>query len=614
MALASAKKISWPLIIGILVVMALALYPLVENYKYNDHSKNWLNHDYGKNLLSSTEEYSVFMTEGGDNQVFSSLYFTYAEKLRQDLFPYDQKGNIYKKIYGDLRYVSLETLNNRQNTVDRGLFTGEEPFYEDIRSPEPPYFVPYALGKPSTYLTWKRPNPQELGDFYYKNYGQMYKVQPIRYALVDLLQITEESEINYLRRHLNGVLGRPINDQEWNRWTNELVQEGLVSRDGANLVFKKMYRKPFVKDPRETFITRWDDIKNIEYLDYLSREIITSYAYELVMFLSDEIKNYEYLYEREDTPYLKTDFKQKLDELWDEVWYYADLAVRTGHDSSSILHNLGIFYLTIDDNFIYQTNDYTPQAIELWEKVTEQFPYSWATYNVLFWSYLQQAFKYPAQATQYLEAFDDQLKAMTNAMTHWKTMKKNPLKSQPYQAVAALVNMRDNFTQLGGEAFAREAQNIQALLQKPADEIDVNQVIGYLTKVINRLIFSYDEGLFENFIANWTKLWNKKKNDPTYRQWHIRTLGDIAGYREIVDANLYRKTLNEASSLLPKVAKTQEELATVISMSKIAEAAGDQKAQSRYIQQFNRDAKNILTPQDYEQIQKQMQNYFNEKL
>ncbi|SFB86050.1 hypothetical protein SAMN02745150_01101 [Brevinema andersonii] len=614
MALESSKKISWPLAIGILVVMGLALYPLVENYKYNDHSKNWLNHDYGKNLLSSTEEYSVFMTEGGDNQVFSSLYFTYAEKLRQDLFPYDQKGNIYKKIYGDLRYVSLETLNNRQNAVDRGLFTGEEPFYEDIRSPEPPYFVPYALGKPSTYLTWKRPNPQELGDFYYKNYGQMYKVQPIRYALVDLLQITKESKINYLRKHLTDVLGRPINDQEWNRWTNELIQEGLVSRDGANLVFKRMYHKPFVKDPRETFITRWDDIENIEYLDYLSREIITSYAYELVMFLSDEIKNYEYLYEREDTLYLKTEFKQKLDELWDEVWYYADLAVRTGHDSSSILHNLGIFYLTINDNFMYQTNDYTPQAIEVWEKVTKQFPYSWATYNVLFWSYLQQAFKYPAQATQYLEAFDDQLKAMTNSMKHWKTMKKNLLKSQPYQAVAALVNMRDNFTQLGGETFAREAQNIQTLLQKPADEIDINQVISYLTKVINRLIFSYDRELFENFIANWTMLWNKKKNDPIYRQWHIRTLGDIAGYREIVDQNLYRKTLNEASSLLPTVAKTQEDLATAISMSKIAEAVGDQRARNHYMQQFNRDAKNILTPQDYDQIQKQMQNYFNEKL
>lgn len=614
MALASAKKISWPLIFGILIVTALAVYPLVENYKYNDHSKNWLNHDYGKNLLSSTEEYSIFMTEGGDNQVFSSLYFTYAEKLRQDLFPYDQKGNIYKKIYGDLRYVSADTLNNRQNTVDRGLFTGEEPFYEEIRSPEPPYFVPYALGKPSTYLTWKRPNPQELGDFYYKNYGQMYKVQPIRYALVDLLQITKESEINYLRKYLTDTLGRPINDQEWNLWIQELVQEGLVSNKGTSLVFQKMYRRPFAKDPRETFLTRWDDIKNLEYLDYLSREIITSYAYELVIFLSDEIKNYEYLYEREDTPDLKTEFKQKLDELWDEVWYYVDLAVRTGHDSSSILHNLGIFYLTIGDNFIYQTNDYTPQAIELWEKVTEQFPYSWGTYNVLFWSYLQQAFKHPAQSAQYLERFDDHLKAMTNAMKHWKTMKKNPLKSQPYQAVAALVNMRDNFAQLGGEAFMQEAQNIQALLQQPADEININRVIAYLTKAINRLIFSYDEVLFKDFIANWTMLWNKKKSDPTYRQWHIRTLGDITGYREIFDENLYRKTLNEAPNFLPKVAQTQEDLTTVISMSKIADAVGDQQAKNRYIQQFNRDARNILTPRDYDQVQQQIQKYFNEKL
>ena len=105
-------------LIAALAVIFLSIIPFVENYKYNDNHLNWLNHDYCKNLMSSTELGTVFMTEGGDNQVFGTLYFTYAEKLRPDLTPYDQKGNIFKRIYGDMRYIDYTTLLWRQQLVN----------------------------------------------------------------------------------------------------------------------------------------------------------------------------------------------------------------------------------------------------------------------------------------------------------------------------------------------------------------------------------------------------------------------------------------------------------------------------------------------------------------
>src|SRR5208337_3187566 len=113
-----------------------------------------------KNLMVSTEENSIFMTEGGDNQVFGTLYFTYAEKLRPDLTPFDQKGNIFPKIYGDMRYISdAETLPRRMNLVDSHLFQSEEPFYDNPRSSADPYFIPYWQGKRPVYLLWQRPDP-----------------------------------------------------------------------------------------------------------------------------------------------------------------------------------------------------------------------------------------------------------------------------------------------------------------------------------------------------------------------------------------------------------------------------------------------------------------------
>ena len=89
------ERLTPVVVIAVIVIMAMAVIEFISNYKYCDNHLNFLDHDYCKYLMSSTEEGSIYMTEGGDNQVFGSLYFNYAEKLRPDLTPYDQKGNIF---------------------------------------------------------------------------------------------------------------------------------------------------------------------------------------------------------------------------------------------------------------------------------------------------------------------------------------------------------------------------------------------------------------------------------------------------------------------------------------------------------------------------------------
>ena len=85
-----------------------ALLPLFGHMAANDNHKNYANHNYGKNLMNTLEPNSVFMTEGGDNQVFTSAYNQMAMQLRPDVRIYDQKGNVFYRIYGDFRYMTQQ--------------------------------------------------------------------------------------------------------------------------------------------------------------------------------------------------------------------------------------------------------------------------------------------------------------------------------------------------------------------------------------------------------------------------------------------------------------------------------------------------------------------------
>ncbi|MGL4561830.1 MAG: hypothetical protein ACRCV0_06045 [Brevinema sp.] len=597
----SSKKISN--IVAILIISILSLYPLVVNFKYNDHSKNWLNHDYGKNLLSSTEEYSVFMTEGGDNQVFSSLYFTYAEKLRQDLFPYDQKGNIFKKIYGDLRYVTAETLEARRPIVDRGLFTGEEPFYENIRSAAMPYLVPYALGKPSTYLTWKLPNPQNLGDFYYKNYGQMYKVQHIRYAILDYLEFMNTESVSVLKEYLSDLLGRTINNNEWNSLLADLKKNGYITEKNNNIILLKTYQKPFYKDPKDTFLKRWDDIKNLEYYDYLSREIVNSFAFEQIGLISDEVQNIK------SKPASSKENQEKItkytQEKWKEIEYYISLIEKSGYDSVAILHNLGIFYLSAQDHFNLQ-KDYLPEAVKTWEQVVNNFIYSWSTYDILLWSYLKLILKDSQQTDLYLEKFDHYYNQLTNATTHWKSMKANIKKSRPYQSTIRLIEFRKNIESISGANFDLSRKKALATLISATP--DVNLIIKHLSDLVTRLSLDQNKSDITTLNDFWRSSWRKLRLNSQFLRWHVQMMHDIiAGIGEgIIDSNLVNMTLAEGTTIINTVSELQQKFNTAFYLLNIAKLTGNNKYENQYISLVLEIAEKNLPAEEYTRLKNQL--------
>ena len=600
----STQKIS-AIILAILVVV-LALVPAFNNYKYNDHSKNWLNHDYGKNLLSSTEEYSVFMTEGGDNQVFSSLYFTYAEKLRQDLFPYDQKGNIFKKIYGDLRYVIYDTLQERSTIVNEALFTGQEPFYVDIRSQKKPYLVPYALGKPATYLSWELTNQQLLGDFYYKNYGLMYKVQEIRYAVIDYIETLGSANVDEIQLYLQEKLGRDVTQNEFNFWLDQLKQDRYISQSGNNIIFLKSYPKPFKKEPVDNFIIRWEEIKNLQHFDYLSREIVISYSYEQVNLLSDQIEELQMLRRIETSKNRQEQLDKQMLILWDELIKYTETIKKIGYDSAGTLHNLGIFYLNVPETFDFIRDDYMPMAMESWENALESSPYSWSTYNILLWAYVKQAIVEPENADIYFEQFDYYADTMTNNMTHWKSMRKDITKNPAYKSIEQLLEIRKRGDQLTGPHVI-DLRNKTTQMINNAQELDLRLLQSYFGIIINQINFLDNTPQKEEFFDLWYKVWNLYQNDPAFFQWHTSTLGELGGYGDLIDSGLFVITAQEADKHLPSLNTVAEkDLPNLISMFKIANATQNPTLSNKYRVKLLESSKKILPQEQYNQIKQQI--------
>lgn len=598
------QKIS-TIILSIIIVI-LAIVPAFNNYKYNDHSKNWLNHDYGKNLLSSTEEYSVFMTEGGDNQVFSSLYFTYAEKLRQDLFPYDQKGNIFKKIYGDLRYVIYVTLQERSTIVNKALFTGQEPFYVDIRSQKKPYLVPYALGKPATYLSWELADKHLLGDFYYKNYGLMYKVQEIRYAVIDYIETLGSANIDEIQLYLQEKLGRNITQNEFNFWLDQLKQDLYISQLNNNIIFLKSYPKPFKKEPVDNFIIRWEEIKNLEYFDYLSREIVISYSYEQVNLLSDQIQELQIIRRLETSKNKQEQLDKQMLILWDELIEYTETIKKIGYDSAGTLHNLGIFYLNVPETFDFITDDYMPMAMESWENALASAPYSWSTYNILLWAYVKQAMVEPENSDIYFEQFDYYADTMTNNMTHWKSMSKNISKNPTYKSIEQLLGIRQRGDQLTGPYLIQQRNRTTQMINN-AQKLDLSLLQTYFEIVINQINFLDNTPQKQAFYDLWYKAWNLYQNNPEFFQWHTSTLGELSGYGDLIEPRLFVITAQEADKYLPSLNRVAEkDLATLINMFKIANATQNPTLSNKYRVKLLESAKKVLPQDQYGSIKQQI--------
>jgi hypothetical protein len=333
--------------LAVLLIFILSIEQFINNYKYCDNHLNWLNHDYCKNLMVSTEEDSIFMTEGGDNQVFGTLYFTYAEKLRPDITPYDQIANIFKKIYGDLRYaVGAESIKKRKYLVDAHIFESEQPFYNDIRQTEDPYFIPYWEGRRPVYLTWQRPEQWKLGDYFYKRYGMMFKVMDIAYSLVDYLEIKKSISIKEAQEQFSIWLHRPIDLTYTLNKIAMMEKSGCIKTVSDRVEFVKMYPSPFEGDYFNNFLLRWHEFPNAKHWDVLSREIIVNnFDFTFGEIYWDKINILREIKSHEKNSFALTAIDKEINDYWHKAKEYFEDAVVYGSDFSSVLNNIAIIYL-----------------------------------------------------------------------------------------------------------------------------------------------------------------------------------------------------------------------------------------------------------------------------
>ncbi len=330
----------------------LNFFQYEKNLDSNDNSKNWVNYNFGKNFLLGIEPNSIFMTEGGDNQVFSILYFALVENKRLDVDFFDQKGNVFPRLYGDiLNTYPLET-DLIRDIRDFQLFSTGRPAYvtwrrkdihllsldylkrrkQEILEKVPANFKAflerkYQLDSLSSLERTSRTmvnssvydlklrsggylheqDFKELGPWYLKQFGLAYKVIPVRYALVEALDILGgKGNFASLKKIFSEITKINLTENQYIKYIDRLVKEnylranlaGNVLLDSINLI--KKYDSAF--NSKKTVADYWQEY------DFYYKGIKNSSAWD---FLTLEIYSYYAKYEKEQFDNLSNFFKQK---------------------------------------------------------------------------------------------------------------------------------------------------------------------------------------------------------------------------------------------------------------------------------------------------------------
>ena len=607
------------IIVAVLIVLFSAL-PFVINYKYNDNHLNWLNHDYGKNLMMSAEEGSVFMTEGGDNQVFSTLYFTYSEKLRPDLSLYDQKGNIFKRIYGDMRYIDGSILDRRMEVVDADLFNGQEPFYKEIRTPKDPYFVPYWMGERPLYLTWQRPTPHLLGDYYYKRYGIMYKKQDIEYQLVDLLELKKEMTVDEATRKfqewlpeltqeqknfmlsilLPSKMYKDINSLSMNdprlniemiknakKFTDELLnvynrkvdanyasqkidkleKEGYIKRNGNQLVFVKMYGSPMKGDYFDSFLLRWHDAPNAMFWDFLTREIIVNYDWEMGEIYRNEVSELQVILAQEMNdkvgPNVIDDIKKRIDDTWTKALDSYEDAIKYGGDSISILHNVATVYMNSGKPELFD------RAHTLLSNAVELYPAFFGTYRLLMSYLFMDMLNNPDKEEKNIAELEYLFKKIRLNMSYYRGLEKDPTKHPEWgrQQFGMLENYMMGIKQSPMKVVETWESELNTQIANPAGQIDKNLAKELVMVYYNRGLFLQYIGTYvdkANFIFK--KMMERESGDYDLNVWAMDLLFKLVGIGSIPDRSAMIGNAVQIYNNLDKLGIRDEHIGVIYSM------------------------------------------------
>ena len=271
--------------ISLIVIFAIMVPIFVMNFSRNNNSKDFSNHDYSYNMMNSLPDNAIFATEGGDNQVFGLVYYTMVERRRPDLKIYDQKGNVFERIYGNLMKTDGRWLGSISDAVDKDFIDSGRPYY----------------------MAWRRDGLERLGDYYFKAYGLVFKVQPIKYALVDELEFFKVLTVNDYKAIAREHLKRNYENEKVASDLNALLDEGLISVERKNnyngneeITFVKMYELPFPELKTEedywNSYTMKGTAEEISHYDFLTREIfVSSYSLAKIDMYNRRIKTYQKL-------------------------------------------------------------------------------------------------------------------------------------------------------------------------------------------------------------------------------------------------------------------------------------------------------------------------------
>ena len=337
--------------ISLIAIFAIMIPIFVMNLSRNNNSKDYSNHDYSYNMMNSLPDNAIFATEGGDNQVFGLVYYTMVERRRPDLKIYDQKGNVFERIYGNLMKTDGRWLGDISDAVDKDFIDSGRPYY----------------------MAWRRDGLYRLGDYYFKAYGLVFKVQPIKYALVDELEFFKVLTVNDYKNIAFEHLKRDYENEKVAADLNALLDEGLISVERKNIyngneeiTFVKMYELPFPQFKTEedywNSYTMQGTAEEISHYDFLTREIfVSSYSLAKIDMYNRKIKMYQKLLgfigngDTAKNGITKAEANQKIEEFKNLKREEEERMLTIGFDMSNVYFAVG--------NQAIMDNDYERAAL-----------------------------------------------------------------------------------------------------------------------------------------------------------------------------------------------------------------------------------------------------------
>lgn len=557
------KRIDVPTAVWTAVFVVFLSLSLISNFKHNNNHNNWSNHDYPYNLMLSLEPNAILATEGGDNQVFGLAYFTMVEHRRPDLKIYDQKGNVFERIYGNLMRTPPTLLPTIRDDIDKMFIEEGE-----------------RTGR-RYYMLWRRPGLEMLGEYYFKPYGNVFRVQPIRHLFMDKLELRREMKVSdfktvaesHFKPRVNSTLNKfkknryrnPGYDdykkriiaigedrtnytmEEVSRKINMLYDNGLIELDerkelysgDESVRFAKMYEKPHDSLEREEdYWKMYDEYKaaqghtapteEAKYWDWLTREIHVNYQFQKIDMFERMRKEYEVAAEAR----LKKNDKEMYDEYMAIVESIPEKKLAALETAEKYAYRMPLMYFNIAGHM--KRNGFTNKAKQMYEmsllydKELFQAELQIAAINE---SLAKEAKTEDEEKHFYEEARDNYERAaeMIRRMNHYQSSRYQ--KDPTYQHINRMINWIDNVLTTMPNSKVKE-------LKKAAEKNDdVDSYLKLAQAYVQKREIDDARGAYKYLLGKELSDAERKRVEVQYARQFLAPVGDHAAAAHFLEKN-----------------------------------------------------------------------------